>query len=145
MLVRSYTFLSIFLILKEKIMTRYSSITPALRHCTTKLILFVGIALTSSAQAQLANGNYTYSNAQYTLKFTIVDNGWSIKNTTLTNKSSGQVETQKGGEFMKGGWYQFQTALCNYSFDDPKNALKLSKYDCKDKSVKDTSIDLKKN
>ena len=93
----------------------------------------------------LANSNYTYSNAQYTLKFTIVDNGWSIKNTTLTNKSSGQVETQKGGEFMKGGWYQFQTALCNYSFDDPKNALKLSKYDCKDKSVKDTSIDLKKN
>lgn len=126
-------------------MSRYLRITPILQNCATTLILSIGIALAPSAQAQLANGNYTYSNAQYTLKFTIVDNGWSITNTTLTAKSSGQVETQKGGEFMKGGWYQFQTALCNYSFDDPKGALKLSKYDCKDKSVKNTSIDLKKN
>jgi len=134
-------------------MPRYLRITLALRNSATTLVLFIGIALTSSAQAQLANGNYTYSNDQYTLKFTIVDNGWSITNTTLTSKTSSQIETQKGGQFMKGPagyqgprWYQFQTVLCNYSFDEPQSSLNLSRHDCTDKNIQTKgTIDLKKN
>lgn len=114
----------------------------------SKVILMGGLSLTLNANAQLANGNYTFSNAEYVLKFTIEENGWTIKNTVLSTKSSGLVENQTGGELMKQGpavWYQFQTGSCNYEFDEPKNTLKLSRFDCKDKSLKKANINLKKN
>jgi hypothetical protein len=113
-----------------------------------KLTLLLSFALSPSAYAQMANGNYTFSNADNTLQFTIADEGFSIKNVTLSNKSSGQIEKQTGGELMKQGdaiWYQFQTDLCNYEFDVPTKTMKLSRFDCKDKKIKKASIVLKKN
>lgn len=107
---------------------------------------------------RLADGNYTYSNSNYTLTFTINSGGgcinkkyWAlaqkyfgpiqgdstykyIENATLTNKSSGQVEKQTGGEMMKVSgsiWYQFQTPLCYYNFDVPNKRLKLQRFECK--------------
>ena len=113
-----------------------------------KLTLLLSFALSPSAYAQLANGNYTFSSADNTLQFTIADEGFSIKNVTLSNKSSGQIEKQTGGELMKQGdavWYQFQTDLCNYEFDVPTKTIKLSRFDCKDKKIKKATMVLKKN
>lgn len=127
---------------------------------------------------RLADGNYTYSNSNYTLTFTIREEGgggcinkkyWAlakkyfgpsqgsytynnIESATLTNKSSGQVENQTGGEMMKVAgsiWYQFQTPLCNYEFDVPNKRLKLQRFDCKKDinyiKYKNENIILKKN
>ena len=114
-----------------------------------KYFFLLCFSLSPCAYAQLANGEYTFSNVDNTLQFTITDDGFSIQNTTLIDKSSGRVEKQTGGEFMKHGdttWYQFQTDLCNYEFDVPtKNTVKISRFDCKDKKIKKKTIVLKMN
>ncbi len=104
--------------------------------------------LSPGAYAQLADGNYTFSNSDNILQFTISEFGFSIQDVLLTNKSSGRTEKQTGGELMKNGnfvWYQFQTDFCNYSFDVPNKSLKLERFDCKDKKIKGAKITLKKN
>jgi hypothetical protein len=122
--------------------------STSLLNIFSKLLFPLYFFVAPSAYAQLANGNYTFSNADDTLQFMISEDGFAIQNVTLSNKSSGRIEKQTGGELMRQGgavWYQFQTDACNYEFDVPKNTLKLSRFDCKDKKIKKASIVLKKN
>jgi hypothetical protein len=122
--------------------------TRATQNTFLKLIFLFFFVLSPSAYAQLANGNYTFSNADNLLQFTIAEEGFSIHNVVLTSKLSGRIEKQTGGELMRHSgsvWYQFQTELCNYDFDVPQNTLKLSRFDCKDKKMKKSTIMLKKN
>lgn len=115
----------------------------------TAVNLLFTFGILTYAFAQLADGHYTFSNSNYILTFTIESGGWDIQNTTLTNKSSGQVEKQTGSQFMihpPSVWYQFQTPFCNYSFEAPNKKLKLEKFDCKNvKKYKEENIILKKN
>jgi hypothetical protein len=119
-----------------------------MKHIFSSLTFLLFSVLSPGAYAQLADGNYTFSNADNILQFTITDSGFSIQNALLTNKSSGRSEKQTGGEFMNQGgieWYQFQTDFCNYNFDVPKKTLKLDRFGCKDKKDKNTTIKLNKN
>ena len=112
------------------------------------LIFLLFSALSPSAYAQLADGNYAFSNSDNVLQFTITEGGSSIQNVSISAKSAGRTEKQTGGEFMQQGgmeWYQFQTEFCNYSFDVPNKTLKLERFECKDKKIKNTKITLKKN
>ncbi len=112
------------------------------------LIFLLFSSLSTGAYAQLVDGNQTFSDSDNVLQFTISEFGFSIQNVVITNKSSGRTEKQTGGELMKNGnfvWYQFQTDFCNYSFDAPKKMLKLDRFDCKDKKIKNATITLKKN
>jgi hypothetical protein len=94
--------------------------------------------------AQLANGNYTYSNNDITLKFSISNNGFAMSNIVLTNNLSAKKYNATGEWFMvnqratgadTSGWYQIQTEACNYDFDVPANELILNQFDCKDGST----------
>jgi hypothetical protein len=119
-----------------------------MKHIFSSLTFLFFSVLSPGAYAQLADGNYTFSNSDNILQFTISEFGFSIQDVLLTNKSSGRTEKQTGGELMKNGnfvWYQFQTDFCNYSFDVPNKSLKLERFDCKDKKIKGAKITLKKN
>jgi hypothetical protein len=119
-----------------------------LKRIFLSFIFLLFSALSPSAYAQLADGNYAFSNSDNVLQFTIAEFGFSIQNILLTNKSAGRTEKQTEGQFMQQGgmeWYQFQTEFCNYSFDVPNKTLKLERFECKDRKIKKTKITLKKN
>lgn len=104
-------------------------------------ILFI-LFLFVNGFSQLNNGNYTYKNADFTLSFTISNDGWDVSKVILLNTKTGQKENGSGEWFRVNrngvdsdyngpdGWYQFQTGKCNYSFDVPTTKLVLQQYDC---------------
>ena len=92
--------------------------------------------------SQLNNGNYTFKSSEFTLSFTISNEGWDVTKVVLVNNKTGQKEYGSGEWFRVNrngadadysgpdGWYQFQTSNCNYSFDEPNSKLVLQQYDC---------------
>jgi hypothetical protein len=113
-----------------------------------KLFFAITLMLCSKLSfAQLANGNYTYSNNDITLKFSISNNGFAMSNIVVTNTILGKKYNGSGEWFQvnsKGvdqnyqgpfGWYQFSTVECNYDFDVLANELILNQFDCKDGST----------
>jgi hypothetical protein len=129
-------------------MNSHASRTKISENFLITLIFLLFSVSMPSAHAQLADGNYIFSNSDNVLQFTITEGGSSIQNVSISAKSAGRTEKQTGGEFMQQGgmeWYQFQTEFCNYSFDVPNKTLKLERYDCKDKKIKGAKITLKKN
>jgi hypothetical protein len=97
--------------------------------------------------AQLEDGNYSYSNKEITLNFTISEVGFTISNIVVTNTILGKKYNGSGEWFQvnpKGvdpnyqgpfGWYQFSTDECNYDFEVPFNELILNQFDCKNGSA----------
>ena len=97
-------------------------------------LLLAGISHTSFAQ--MDDGNYTFLNQTAKLTFTVSEGGWKLTNVRFTNLKTQQLQIGTG-YFRRTGdyaWYEFQTPTCNFSFDEPKAVLELSKYDCKDGS-----------
>jgi len=100
------------------------------------------LLLVQTTLAQMDDGQYTFANDKVTLKLTVIDDGWTISSVTLTNNTSKKTSTGTGEWFRVNpngvdedyqgpwGWYQFQTADCNYEFDVPKDKLILNQYDC---------------
>ncbi len=88
------------------------------------------------SHSQLDDGNYTFLNQTAKLTFTVSEGGWKLTNVRFTNLKTQQLQIGTG-YFRRTGdyaWYEFQTPTCNFSFDEPKAVLELSKYDCKDGS-----------
>jgi len=102
----------------------------------TKILYCFATALilcTQTAFAQMADGQYTFSNDEVSLELNITGEGWTIATATLTNKTSKKTLTGKG-EYRHANnfeWYDFQTTECNYSFEIPTNNLVLEQFDCK--------------
>lgn len=95
---------------------------------------------------QMDDGAYCYSNNDISLSFVLTDQGNIIRSATiifylypgdLVLTGTGEwfevnpngVDKNYDGPF---GWYQFQTTICNYTFEYPKDKgfLKLEQYDC---------------
>ena len=105
------------------------------------LILFV-LFFFRNGFSQLNNGSYTFKSAEFTLSFTISNEGWDVSKVILLNNKTGQKEYGSGEWFRVNrngadadysgpdGWYQFQTSKCSYSFDEPNSKLVLQQYDC---------------
>ena len=92
--------------------------------------------LTQASFAQMNDGNYTFQNQTAKLTFTVSETGWKLTNVRFTNLKTQQVQIGTG-YFRRTGdyaWYEFQTPTCNFSFDEPKTVLELSKYGCSDGS-----------
>jgi hypothetical protein len=97
--------------------------------------------------AQMEDGNYTYSNKEITLNFTISDLGFTISNIVVTNTIIGKKYNGSGEWFQVNprgvdpnyqgpfGWYQFSTDECNFDFEVPVNELILNQFDCKNGSA----------
>ena len=113
-----------------------------------KLFLLLFFAFSSTLSfAQLSDGNYTYSNDEIILKFTVSDGGQTLNNVVLVYNNTKSIETGKGNWFfinLNGAspdysgptaWYQFQTDQCNFEFDLPSSQLVLSRFDCKNKKT----------
>ena len=102
--------------------------------------------------SQKDDGTYLFINDEYKFSFTISDSGLKISSLLLKNKTTGEKikadgywyklpEEEMSLDYIGPlGWYKFQTAKCNYTF----NAHELGNYDvlflrrhhCKDPSVK---------
>ena len=113
-----------------------------------KLFLFLLFAFISKISfAQLSDGDYTYSNAEIILNFTVADDGQTLNNVVLVYNNTKSIETGKGNWFfmnLRGAspdyngptaWYQFQTDQCNFDFELPASQLVLSRFDCKNKKT----------
>lgn len=106
------------------------------------LSIFFVLFLFGNVFSQLNDGNYTFKSADFTLSFTISNEGWDVSKIILLNNKTGQKESGSGEWFRVNrngadadysgpdGWYQFQTSKCNYSFDEPTSKLVLKQYDC---------------
>jgi hypothetical protein len=67
-----------------------------------KLFLFLLFAFISKISfAQLSDGDYTYSNAEIILKFTVADDGQTLNNMVLVYNNTKSIETGKGNWFFK--------------------------------------------
>ncbi|MBK6834089.1 MAG: hypothetical protein IPG89_07365 [Bacteroidetes bacterium] len=99
-------------------------------NCITIILIFVSQTLFS----QIADGNYTYSNNEITFKFSVIENGEKLSNVTIFNSVTKKTSNETG-EYRSAnnvGWYEVQSAECNYEFDAPVNGkLTLSQFDCK--------------
>lgn len=109
----------------------------AIYYLTTALLFATQIAF-----AQMADGNYTFTNNDVTLELAITGGGWTISSATVTNNITKKASTGKG-EYRHANnveWYEFQTSDCNYDFDVPTNRLLLNQFDCKngEQSIKYT-------
>lgn len=114
------------------------------KSCNMKIILSIFFVLLffGKAFSQMNNGNYTFKSAEFTLSFTISNEGRDVSKVILLNNKTGQKEYGSGEWFKvnrngadpdysgQDGWYQFQTSKCNYSFDEPTSKLVLKQYDC---------------
>jgi hypothetical protein len=92
--------------------------------------------------SQMEDGEYTYSNTEITLMFTIGGAGWEIYDIVLVKNATDDSMGGTGEWFkvnMNGvdkdyegpeGWYQFQTDDCRYDFNEAKNELNLNQFDC---------------
>jgi hypothetical protein len=49
--------------------------------------------------SQLTNGNYTFKSADFTLSFTISNDGWDVSKVILLNNKTGQKENGSGEWF----------------------------------------------
>jgi hypothetical protein len=113
------------------------------------------LCFSNSSFSQMNDGKYKFANNEITLSFTITDEGFQIKEINITNNTTKKILPGEGEWFkvnLNGvdadyngpeGWYQIQTAECNYEFNVPSNKLTLSQYDCK-KGLKEKKYQLLK-
>jgi hypothetical protein len=92
--------------------------------------------------SQMEDGNYTYANSEFTLSFTIGEDGWEIFNIVIMDNANGDFEEGTGEWFkvnMNGadedyegpeGWYQFQTDNCKFDFNEAIDDLYLNRFEC---------------
>lgn len=92
--------------------------------------------------SQMEDGEYTYSNSEIILMFTIGGGGWEIYDIVLVKTSTDDSMGGTGEWFkvnMNGvdeeysgpqGWYQFQTDDCRYDFNEANDELRLHQFDC---------------
>jgi hypothetical protein len=93
-----------------------------------------------SAQAQMQQGLYAYSNEVIELKFVLSEDGWEIVWAEVSDKAASSIARGKGEWFSvnsrtvdpdyngPGGWYQFEAGGLNYEFEEPKGkSLKLTR------------------
>jgi hypothetical protein len=111
--------------------------------CGQFLIMF--LFFTQTAFSQLDDGNYMFSNNEIKLKLTIAEDGWKVTSATFTYLTANKTITGSGEWFpvnMNGvdqnyngpaGWYQIQTAECNYEAEINYSTkhCKLNQFDCK--------------
>ena len=110
---------------------------------TKILFLLYFICLNIKSHAQMNDGLYSFANDEIKLSFVVEEWGWKISSATITVLKTNQKFNGKGEWFKVNpngidedydgpmGWYQGQTDICNFEFDEPKNnTLILSSFDC---------------